>query len=185
MQLAYKGAPMRRFHRKNLAAKVWAASMICVCTLLFAGCGYTTRGLYPSDIQTVAVPIFENKGLRRGYEFQLTEKVIQKIESETPFKVVRSGDADTTLKGTIANLYKSPFGEDGFDNPRGGAMVLVVGVTWIDNRTGQVLNASQQSFNLQNVETFTIDLAQTEATAMANGIEQVAEHIVTLMQAPW
>lgn len=153
--------------------------------LMAAGCGYSTRGLYPSDIHTVHVPIFQSTGLRRDYEFQLTEKVIKEIEKQTPFKVVREGDADTTLKGTIVNLYKSPFGEDGYDNPRGGAMVLAVDVSWVDNRSGQVLNASNRSFTMQIVEPYTIDLAESQATAMDAALGQMADHIVTLLQAPW
>lgn len=166
-----------------MTRRSYRGCILAVVTL--AGCGYTTRGLYPSDIRTVHVPIFQAEGLRRDHEFQLTEKVIQKIESQTPFKVVREGDADTTLKGVIANLYKSPFGEDGFDNPRGGAMVLTVNVSWVDNRSGQVLNASNRTFTLQTVEPYTIDLAETQATAMDAAIDQMANHIVTLMQAPW
>ena len=106
--------------------------------MMSVGCGYTTRGLYNDEIETVSVPIFKIKGLRRDVEFQLTEMVIKAIEAQTPYKVVQSG-ADTELRGTIQMLNKGSYGLDGYSNPRGGLMNMSLAVTWIDNRTGAVL----------------------------------------------
>jgi hypothetical protein len=158
--------------------------------LLAAGCGYTTRGLYPDSIDTVHVPIFRSNGLRRDIEFQLTERVIQLIEARTPFKVVPRERADTILVGSIDNFFKGPFGEDGFDNPRGGIMTLLVTVSWIDNRTGQLIHEGNfkldnNAINLYAAQSFVIDAGQSVASADADAIEQIADQIVSLMQAPW
>lgn len=150
-----------------------------------AGCGYTTRGIYPDYIQTVSVPIFKSNLMRRDIEFLLTQRVIERIESRTPFKVVSETDADTELVGEISTFVKGPFGEDGYDNPVGGAMQLIVNVSWIDKRSGKVLNERQSTFTLQAYDGFNNFLAQSITTSTDNTIDSIADQIVTLMQVPW
>ena len=80
--------------------------------LVSAGCGnfsvfgYTTHGLYPDNIRTIAVPIFHSDSFRRDLEFKLTEETIKRLE-RVGFKVVDADRADTELHATI--------------NPGGGA----------------------------------------------------------------
>ena len=152
--------------------------------MMSVGCGYSTRGLYNEQIETVAVPIFKVKGLRRDAEFQLTEQVIKAIEAQTPYKVVQSG-ADTELRAVIQSLYKSPFGEDGYDNPRGGIMNMSLSITWIDNRTGAVIREKSQTFTLDDSASYLIDLGQSQATAQQQLFDDMAGYIVSMMQAPW
>ena len=77
------------------------ALLILVGALSLAGCGYRQGGsggavpagyqwlsLYPSDVRTVAVPVFTNRSLRRGVEFALTRAVVNQLEATTPYKVV-------------------------------------------------------------------------------------------------
>jgi hypothetical protein len=154
-------------------------------SIAFLGCGYTTRGLYPDDIQTVAVPIFKNSGLRRGIEFQLTEKVIQTIEARTPYKVVDRDCADAVLEGEIASYFKNPNGEDGYDNPRGGIMYLNTTVKWIDNRTGEVIDTNHGVVQVSKAAIYNIDTAQSQATADEEVCQQVADQVITMMQTPW
>lgn len=159
-----------------LLALLWAISL--------NGCGYATRGLYSPDIETVSVPIFQSTGFRRDVELQLTEKVVKAIEAQTPFKVVQSG-ADTELRGKILNYFKAPFGEDGADNPRGGLMMINLAVTWVDNRSGNVIKESTQTFTINESASYVIDLGQTQATAQEKIYDDMADYVVSMMQAPW
>ena len=154
------------------------------------GCGYTTRGMFPENISTVNVPIFSNdSGFRRDIEFLMTERVIQAIEQRTPFKVVSGPNADTTLVGRITGYYKNPFGEDGRDNPRGGLMIAQVQIQWIDNRTGRVLNQLDTTdpgfINLFSNAPYTINTAESNATADLDLVDDIADQIVSMMHAPW
>ena len=65
-----------------------------------------TNSLFPSDIQTVHVPVFASDSYRRGMGERLTELVIKEIEERTPYKVVSSADADSILTGRITNDTK-------------------------------------------------------------------------------
>ena len=161
-----------------------AAALAAALLAGAGGCGYMTRGLYPTHIQTVSVPIFKSKGLRRDIEFQLTEKVIKAIESQTPLKVVASG-GDSELRGTIESFFKTSNGEDGYDNPRGGVMNMILSVSWIDNTSGRVIHESSQTFTIQALDAYAINLAQSQATAMDRVVGEMADSIVAMMQAPW
>ena len=168
-----------------MPASIRPIMKIAALALLVGGCGYTTRGLYREDIRTVAVPIFVNNGLRRDIEFELTQKVIQYIESRTPYKVVSRENADATIQGQIASFFKNSSGEDGFDNPRGGVLHAVVQITWIDNRTGAVIGGNSETVNLSGWSIYNIDTAQSNATATTDLVEQLADKVIVLLHAPW
>lgn len=173
--------PKRVTDMRNWLMACW----LTACSLVVSGCGYTTRGFYPENIRTVSVPIFKNEsGFRRDIEFQLTQNLIEMIESRTPYKVVSDGDADTEIRGTISQYYKSPFGEDGYDNPRGGNMAMTVQVTWIDNRTGEALSQGG-AVQLISYGNFTIDTAESISTADQQLVRDMSQKIVSLMQSPW
>lgn len=177
--------------RRRGATGCYAAWRLSTITILLAltGCGYTTRGLYPDHVRTVAVPIFTSEGLRRDAEFLLTQKVQQAIEARTPYKVVGENGADTVLRGHISSYYKTSFGEDGNDNPRGGMMVYQVKVTWLDCHSGQTLGeqtyAIDKEATFNTLEAFTINLAQSKATADSDAMDRLAQQVVNLMETPW
>ncbi len=128
----------------------WAAVALCALSLLlpacesgghFSICGYTTEPNYDCNIHTVYVPIFENRTLRRGIEFELTQAVITQIEAKTPFKVVHDCEAaDTELLGKIVTFNKSILNMNQQNEVREGQTLLTVEVVWKDRRTGEVLS---------------------------------------------
>ena len=79
----------------------------CALLLLLgwlSGCaGYQigNQSLYPPDIHTVYVPMFESKSFRRDLGERLTEAVAKEIELKTPFKVVNDPNADSVLTGRL------------------------------------------------------------------------------------
>src|SRR6516162_1830767 len=122
----------------------WAGiALICSsCTAdhHFTIFGYTTRPNYDKNIKTVYVPIFKNKSIWRGLEFDLTRMVVQEIESKTPFKVESDcSKADTELIGTVVNLNKNMLNRNQLNEVREAETVLAVEVVWRDRRTGEVL----------------------------------------------
>ncbi len=103
--------------------------------------GYTTRPNYDPNIHTVYVPIFKNKTIWRGLEFELTQAVVREIESKTPFKVQSDCDkADTELLGTIVQFNKNILNVNQLNEVRDVETVLGVEVIWRDRRTGEILS---------------------------------------------
>jgi len=155
---------------------------------LLAGCGYTTRPMYPCTVQTVYVPMLQSKVFRRGLEMQLTEAIIKEIELKTPYKVVRSEDADTTLTGEIKSVRKRVLIQTPEDEPRQLETAVVVDVEWRDNRTGQVICSEQTlgvPFMVRSDSLYAPELGQTTATALQETVNKLAVQVVAMMEEPW
>ena len=77
--------------------------------LTLAGCnGYTNQWLYPENVSTVYVEMFENRTFRRGMEYTLTDALVKRIEAQTPYKVVSDRNrADTIITGEIVSISES------------------------------------------------------------------------------
>ena len=70
----------------------WLAPTLVACALA-TGCtsdghfeilGYTTRPPFDPSIRTVFVPIFGNKTMMRGIEFEITKAIVKEIEWKSP-----------------------------------------------------------------------------------------------------
>jgi len=52
--------------------------------------------------------MFDNQSFRRGIEFELTDALAKRIESQTPYKIVSNRDkADTVISGQIVQVKES------------------------------------------------------------------------------
>jgi hypothetical protein len=106
----------------------------------FTVLGYTTRPNYDMAIHTVYVPIFKNRTLWKGLEFDLTRAVIRRIEQITPYKVTSNcQEADTELLGTIVSLNKNILNRNQLNEVREAETTLAVEVVW-RRRNGEVLS---------------------------------------------
>lgn len=164
--------------------------LLSLPSIYLAGCGYTVGNSYQPDVQTVYVPIFENKTFRRGYEYQLTEAVQQKIQSRTPFRLGKGVEADTKLTGKIRQINKTVLGTTQNTDPRNLNLQFVVEVTWEDMRSGRILSQQQVPItadvvNLVSQASFAPEVGQSLATATKTATDNLANQIVQLMEAPW
>ena len=171
------------------------AAMASIMLTAAAGCangglfGYATSGLYPENLRTISVPIFQNRTFRRNIEFQVTEEVVKGLE-RAGFKVVPSARAETELLGTIANYQKTGYGLDGYNNPRGGNMLMQVSVRWIDKRSGKTLKDESLRIDpaatlLTSSSAFVVDGGQSVATTNDQLAKEMARNVLALLQNPW
>ena len=157
-----------------------APGLLGLALLATGGCaGYQigSPSLFRPDIRTVYVPMFESDSLRKYLGPQLKEAVSKQIESLTPYKVVHSPMADSTLTGRILQDWKRPIGKNVNDEPRVIGLDLSVQATWFD-RSGQLL--MQQTFELGNE--FVPESGQSFSTAQLQTIQELAEQIVSRME---
>jgi len=165
-----------------------AAHAIGVCLPLAAGCGYTTdRGSQfrstnadNDRIRTVAIDMFETREFRRDLELQLTEALAKRINSDSPYRLVRKEFADTLLTGEIREVRQNTIGRD-FRTvlPRETAATLVVAFQWKDLRNGEVL-VDRPNF-VQTVD-YTRQLDEDFYHAMQRATDRMAERIVETME---
>jgi len=125
------------------------AGLLLACGLALSACGPTTNGgllgyhaeeLFPTDYQTVAVDIFDNRTFYRGVEFEVTEAITKEIELRTPYKVVSGDVADTALTGTVQVVREQPLSRvrDG-GIPQEMQVIVRVSYEWKDVRAGKVI----------------------------------------------
>jgi Lipopolysaccharide-assembly len=173
--------------RRRMLALGLAGLLAC------AGCaGYRmgTASLFPADIQTVYVPVFQSDSYRRSMGERLTELVIKEIEERTPYKVVSSPDADSILTGRITNDTKRVVIEDQHDQPRDVQMNFVVQVSWVDRKgdlvsQGGTVPVPAQVVELSQTADQIAEFGQSTATAQQQTLERMARQIVSLMENPW
>jgi Lipopolysaccharide-assembly len=175
-------APPQMRRRFNLGA----AAILTFC----CGCGYTVGNGFAPDVKTVSVPIFENDTYRRGIEYQLTEAVQKEIQKRTPYRLAKGANADTRLTGRIIQTRKDVLGENADDDPRQLQFSIMVRVTWENLRTGEVLAqqevpVSPEAIPLISSAQFAPELGQSQATALQTAIDNMARHIVNMMETPW
>jgi hypothetical protein len=207
--------------RKN-SRIVWAlgagtALLLSSCTEDRNLCifGYTTRPNYDENIKTVYVPIFKNKCMYRGLEFDLTKAVVQEIESKTPFKVESDcSKADTELIGTVISLNKNILNRNQLNEVREAETVLAVEVVWRDRRTGEILSQPRKPGEVPLVIPsipaataqpegplppplpapptmivstggFIPELGESMTTAQQQNIKRLATQIVSMMEKAW
>jgi hypothetical protein len=173
--------------RVRLLVGLWLAA-------LAAGCGYNTqettevagyqwRTVYRTDVRTVAVPIFTNRDFHRGYEFQITNALIHRIEAFTPYKVVSRDHADTILEGEIVSIKNQPINISQLSaTPQQQLLRIVVNFTWKDLRTGKILVEERE---FEQTDSYYPTLGEGPWVGEQNAAEKLAGGIVDDMQAPW
>jgi hypothetical protein len=160
--------------------------VLCGC----AGYRFGATSLYPPDVQTVYVPVFESDSLRRGLSERLTESVIKEIELKTPYKVVSDPNADSVLTGRILNDIKRVIVEDPYDQQRENEITLLAEVSWLDRR-GDLIGSRgnvpipEALVRLTGTGTAVPEYGQSIATGQQEAINRLAEQIVSLMETPW
>lgn len=147
--------------------------------------------LYPADVATVHVPIFESDSFRRNLGERLTEAVCKRIEAETNYKIVRSGVADSTLSGRIIYDRKRVLVENRNDDVREVETSLYVQVTWT-KRDGTLIAQNAMipvdpalTVDILGLSSVVPETGQSIATGHQKAIDRLAAQIVGMMEAPW
>lgn len=175
--------------RSPRARPVLAALLLAGC---LAGCAtyqIGNRSLYPQDVHTVYLPIFESDSFRRNLGERLTEAVSKEIPARTPYRVVGSSNADSVLTGRIVAENKRVIAENRYDDPRKLEVNLRVSVSWIDRNGGILCDGSvplpPELTSVGGNAAFVPEYGQSVATAHQQAIQRVAEQIVGMMESPW
>jgi hypothetical protein len=142
--------------------------------------GYSTQPEYDECIRTVYVPIFQNRTMRRGLEFEVTRAVIREIEAKTPYKVVSNPDqADTELCGTIVSVTKNMLNRNQLNEVREAEMVLGAEVVWKNLRTGESLSQPKSTQEQPHVAPTLGDVGGTLDAAVSAAPGPPTPHLVT------
>lgn len=156
-----------------------------------AGCasdpteGYSARTIYPTTVQTVSVPIFENETFVRDVEFELTDALIKEIERRTPYKVTSQARADSLLTGRIVRVDLDQISKSRLT---GLGEEVVISVTidfeWKDLRTNQRL-VERRAFSAGSLFVPSRPTGERIELGQFSVVQELAGDIVNEMQAGW
>ena len=71
---------------------------------LGGSCGYKVGFQAKREIRSIAVPIFRNRTLRRGFEFTLADALRREILQRTHLRLADPDEADAILQGEILTV---------------------------------------------------------------------------------
>ncbi len=165
----------------------WAtpAVMVTACVAAVCGCGYTHQALFPQDVRTVSVPIFQNHSFYQGLEFEVTEALMKQIERRTPYKVTSAHNADTILQGVITSVRQARLSRQRVGGvPQELEVRITVNYEWKDLRTGRMLR-QRQGFEAVGRYIPTQPISETLAVGQHEAVIRLARQIVSAMASDW
>ena len=185
---------MSKANPKNNSKYIYckpAIIAICFCStlaILLCGCeflkGYSNQSLFPDDVKSVFLKMFDNQTFRRGVEFELSSALSKRIEAETPYKIVSSSDrADTVMSGQIISI-----GELVITTERQTGRVLeeeveiTAVVNWKNLKTGELLIDNRTISSSASYSEYQKQDFQYGSSLAAN---KLAAKIVELMENEW
>lgn len=165
--------------------------LLLVTLLALPGCaadpreGYAWTSAHRSDIDTIAVPMFENATYVPDLEAQLTEALIKEIHRSTPWRVAEEQHAQTILTGAIRGADMRVFSTD----PDSGLVqelgrTLTVSFEWRRADTGEVLVARRR---FKAGESFVPARGARERLEEGDrrAISELAREIVAELRSSW
>jgi hypothetical protein len=160
-------------------------SSIVAALAVFCGCaGYSNESLFPKEVSSVYVEMFDNKSLWRGVEYQLTDALAKRIEAETPYKIISSRDrADSVISGQIVSidqLWISTERETGQALEKEVELQAVV--NWKNLKTGELLISNKSVSASASYSDWQKQDFLYGSNLAANNL---ARRIVELMEKEW
>jgi len=175
---------MRRHMTEKLIAP-GAALMLLACAL--GGCGYSLEPLHPTDVKTVAVPMWQrgSEVYRREIEMRLTEALVKEIELATRYKVVSRAKAQTELTGSIDRIEQRVLTFDPDTGmPRELEMTVFVTFQWKDLRKGTVL-VERSNFSTAGTYITGAPFNRDFFQGSEDVLNKLARRIVQQMETSW
>jgi len=176
----------RQYHRETRKVAFIIFFGMTIASLAgFCGCaGYSNESLFPEKIGSVYVEMFDNRSFRRGVEYELTDALAKRIETETPYKIISSRDrADTVINGQIISVGESWLStERQTGRPLEKEVELRAVVNWKNLKTGELLIDNQSVSASASYSEWQKQGFRYGSTLAANNL---AQRIVELMEKEW
>ena len=160
----------------------------CTVCLCLCGCnsiaGYSNESMFPDDVGSVCLEMFDNRTLRRGVEYELSDALAKRIELDTPYKIISDSDrADTLMNGQIVSISQLALSTDrDVGSVLEREVELRAVVNWKNLKTGQLMIDHVIVYASASYSTYQRQDFKYASTLAANNL---AEKIVELMENKW
>lgn len=151
-------------------------------------CGYRFGTERLEDTQTVAVPVFANQTLRRGFERDLTRDVLREIKESTTYLIENEKSADLIIRGEILAIDETVLVEGSDDQVLESNIEVTVQVELLDSEGNRLPVRRQTGRGGDNYRSILKDRAEfipsrgeTRDTATREALREMAERIVQIL----
>ena len=165
---------------------VLGLALVTCLSLGLSGCGYHVAGkstILPTDLHTLAIPMFANASQSYHIEQDLTAAVVREFITRTHYHVINRVDpsADATLHATVLNAYISPLTFDTRTNRVATVLVQVaIHVTLTDKKGKVVYDNPNYLFREQYQESSSLsEFFQEESPALLRLSRDFARALVS------
>ncbi len=164
--------------------------LLVFLSLLFCGCGYTTKAVMPSGIKTVAVPDFkENIPIDENYTYEaglgigLTNAVIDRLIYDGNLKVADEDKADAVLYGDVTGYRQEIVRYDDYEGAEQYRLIISLKLRFVKN-DGTVI-WEENNFSTDTEYFISGNDAKTEREALNELLEDTAKNIVDRIVEDW
>jgi hypothetical protein len=164
-----------------------SCALVCL-VLTLCGCaamnGYSNDSLFPEDVSSVCLEMFDNQTFRRGIEYELSDALSKRIEAETPYKIISSRDlADTVISGRIVSIRTLALTtERETGRVLENEVELQAVVNWKNLNTGELLINNKTVSSAASYSEYQMQDFKYGSSLAAN---KLAVKIVELMEKKW
>jgi hypothetical protein len=146
--------------------------------------GYSNEPLFPQEVSTVCLKMFDNQTFRRGVEYELSDAIAKRIELDTPYKIVSDPErADTVISGQIVSMAESALSTDReIGTVLEREVELRAVVDWKNLKTGQLMIAHELVSASASYSAYQRQDFKYASSLAANNL---ARKIVELMERNW
>ncbi|KLU05479.1 putative transmembrane region and signal peptide protein [Rhodopirellula islandica] len=151
---------------------------------------FGNASMFPQNIRTVHVPVIRNATFREDLGVRLTEALNKEIELRTPYKVTADPLADTVLRCEVVDETKRVLTENDADYVRALDAAIQVRASWSDRQgrllmKNSIVPTDDLTILFSQDERFVPEAGQSIDTATQKAIEDLANRIVSQMEARW
>lgn len=184
---------MNRPSRSNGVRRQGLIAGLALVCCMASGCApyqFGSAALFPQGVRTVHVPIIRNATFRHDLGIRLTEAVIREIELRTPYKVTGDPLADTVLRCEVIDETKRVLTENDADYARALDAAVQVRASWADRQgrllmKNSIVPTDDLTILFSQDERFIPEAGQSVDMALQRAIDDLANRIVSQMEARW
>ena len=174
------------------------AVMLAAAIFFIAGCGYTTKSLLPSNLQTIYVENLVNKinvtaeasdarmyrGYRPGMELEATRTIRDKYVADGNLRIADKETADLILTGELIDFRNEALRYDRDNDVEEYRVRLVINMVMKNAGDGKV-RWTENSFAGESLYRTTGPLAKSESTAIKEAADDLARRVVERTIEEW
>ena len=162
--------------------------------MAFAGCGYTTGSLLPSNYRTLHVENFKNKvgyvsDTSRGnyiplLETKVHDAVVNRFQFDGHLKIKNSDQADLVLTGELIGFERDELRLSDNEDVQEYRIRVIMSLTMTDMATGEPL-WTEPSFSGEATYFITGPQAKSEAAALEDALTDLSRRAVERTIENW